>query len=75
MSYRHINAKERYCLQHLLQWGLSYREIGRRLNRHHTSIERLGSGRPLHTNLSDVLIFINTMLFQKLTYRSTLFVG
>lgn len=40
MSYRHLSAKERYILMHLLLWGLSYREIGRRLGRHHTSIAR-----------------------------------
>lgn len=40
MLYQHINAKERYTLMFLLQMKLSYREIGRRLNRSHTSILR-----------------------------------
>lgn len=40
MSYAHISSHERYVIYHLLLWGLSYREIGRRLNRHHTSISR-----------------------------------
>jgi IS30 family transposase len=40
MSYTHINAQERYVIYHLLLWGLSHREIGRRLHRHHTSIGR-----------------------------------
>lgn len=40
MSYAHISSHERYVIYHLLLWGLSYREIGRRLNRHHTTISR-----------------------------------
>jgi len=40
MSYQHISSNERYVIDHLLHWGLSYREIGRRLNRHHTTISR-----------------------------------
>ena len=40
MSYQHFTAKERHTLMYLLHWKLSYREIGRRLNRHHTSIAR-----------------------------------
>ena len=40
MSYRHVNAKERHTLMYLLHLRLSYREIGRRLGRHHTTILR-----------------------------------
>ena len=40
MSYQHFTAKERHTLMHLLYCNLSYREIGRRLCRHHTSISR-----------------------------------
>jgi transposase, IS30 family len=40
MLYQHINAKERHSLMYLLQMNLSHREIGRRLNRSHTSISR-----------------------------------
>ena len=40
MSYAHISSEERYVIYHLLLFGLSYREIGRRLNRHHTTISR-----------------------------------
>ena len=40
MSYQHLTPKERHTLMHLLYCKLSYREIGRRLNRHHTSISR-----------------------------------
>lgn len=40
MSYTHVSSHERYVIYHLLLWGLSYREIGRRLNRHHTTISR-----------------------------------
>ena len=37
MSYQHITLKERYVIYHLRLMRLSFREIGRRLNRHHTS--------------------------------------
>jgi IS30 family transposase len=40
MSYQHFTAKERHTLMHLLYCKLSYREIGCRLGRHHTSISR-----------------------------------
>ena len=40
MSYSHLNARERMSIFYLHQWGLSLREIGRRLNRSHTSISR-----------------------------------
>ena len=40
MSYSHLTLQERYVIYHLVLYGLSYREIGRRLNRHHTTIRR-----------------------------------
>lgn len=40
MPYTHLNQRERMCLFYLLQSGLSLREIGRRLNRSHTTIAR-----------------------------------
>ncbi|MDH5232943.1 MAG: helix-turn-helix domain-containing protein [Gammaproteobacteria bacterium] len=40
MPYHHLTEKERYVIEHLIIHGLSYREIGRRLNRHHTTISR-----------------------------------
>lgn len=40
MSYAHLTLQERYVIYHLVLYGLSYREIGRRLNRHHTTISR-----------------------------------
>jgi len=40
MSYKQFTAKERHTLMYLLQWKLSYREIGRRLGRNHTTISR-----------------------------------
>lgn len=40
MSYQYFTPQERYVIDHLLHFGLSYREIGRRLNRHHTAISR-----------------------------------
>ena len=40
MSYLHLTLQERYVIYHLVLYGLSYREIGRRLKRHHTTIRR-----------------------------------
>jgi transposase, IS30 family len=40
MSYTHIIEKERYVISHLKLAKLSFREIARRLGRHHTSISR-----------------------------------
>jgi transposase, IS30 family len=40
MCYNHLNQRDRMCLFYLLQSGLSLREIGRRLNRSHTTISR-----------------------------------
>lgn len=40
MSYHHLTQKERYVIYHLRLMRLSYREIGRRLGRHHTTIAR-----------------------------------
>lgn len=40
MSYTHLTEKDRYVIYHLVVFGLSLREIGRRLGRHHTTISR-----------------------------------
>ena len=40
MSYDHLHQRERMCLFYLLQSGFSLREIGRRLNRSHTTLSR-----------------------------------
>jgi len=40
MCYRHLSLQERYVIHHLKLFTLSYREIGRRLGRHHTTIGR-----------------------------------
>lgn len=40
MSYTHLALEERYVIYHLVLYGLSLREIGRRLNRHHVTISR-----------------------------------
>jgi transposase, IS30 family len=40
MSYSHLALKERYVIYHIVLYGLSLREIGQRLNRHHTTISR-----------------------------------
>ncbi len=40
MSYSHLTLQERYVIYHLVLYGLSYREIGHRLNRRRTTITR-----------------------------------
>jgi IS30 family transposase len=40
MSYTHLSRQERYFIYHMVLYGLSHREIGRRLGRHHTTIAR-----------------------------------
>jgi IS30 family transposase len=40
MSYTQLTPNDRYVIDHLVRFGLSYREIGRRLDRHHTTIMR-----------------------------------
>ncbi len=40
MTYSHLNARERLCLFYLHQAGYSCREIGRRLNRSHSTVSR-----------------------------------
>ena len=37
MSYTHLTERERYVISHLNISGISQREIGRRLNRSHTT--------------------------------------
>ncbi len=40
MSYCHLSSEERYVISHLVLYDLSLREIGRRLQRHHSTISR-----------------------------------
>jgi IS30 family transposase len=40
MSYRHLSLQDRYVIHHLRLYGLSRREIARRLGRHHSTIGR-----------------------------------
>ena len=40
MSYSHLSLNERYVIHHLRLYGLSNREIARRLDRHHSTIDR-----------------------------------
>lgn len=40
MSYCHLSLNERYVIYHLCLYGLSCREIARRLKRHHSTIDR-----------------------------------
>jgi len=40
MPYNHLSLQERYVISHLKVHGLTFREIGRRLGRHHATISR-----------------------------------
>lgn len=40
MSHCHLSARERFAIEQLLLLGLGYREIGRRLDRRHSTIQR-----------------------------------
>lgn len=40
MSYIHLTENERYVISHLSVAGFSFREIARRINRHHTTVSR-----------------------------------
>ena len=42
MSHIHRTLEERCVIDHLYLYGLSFREIGCRLGRHHTKISREG---------------------------------
>ena len=40
MPYHHFTRQEGYVISHLAVAGFSFREIGRRIGRHHASISR-----------------------------------
>jgi IS30 family transposase len=40
VSYCHLSSQERYVISHLVLYGFSLREIGRRLKRHHATLSR-----------------------------------
>lgn len=49
MSYTHLTARDRYVISHL-HGQMSYREIARRLGRHHTTISReIKRNKPPHS--------------------------
>lgn len=51
MPYSHLTLQERYVIYHLVLYGLSLREIGRRLNRHHMTISReIKRNRPTYSD-------------------------
>lgn len=59
MSYTHLSLQERYVIYHLVLYGLSYREIGRRLHRHYTAISReVKRNRPTYAD--DVVYYHET---------------
>ena len=51
MPYHHFSTEERYVISHLAIAGFSLREIGRRIQRHHTSISReIARNRPTYAD-------------------------
>ena len=40
MSYTHLTEQERYVISHLSVARFTQREIGRRINRHHSTVSR-----------------------------------
>ncbi len=51
MSYCHLSSQERYVISHLVLYGLSLREIGRRLKRHHATLSReINRNRPTYAD-------------------------
>lgn len=51
MSYSHLTLQELYIIYHLVLYGLSFRQIGRRLNRHHMTISReIKRNRPIYSD-------------------------
>jgi len=40
MPYHHFTREERYIVSHMAVAGFSFREIGRRIGKHHASISR-----------------------------------
>ena len=69
MSYFHLTSEERYVISHLALYGLSLREIGRRLNRHHTTISReIKRNRPTYAD--DAVYWCNSLvLFLELNFK------
>ena len=53
MSHCHLTSRERFAIEQLLLYGLSRREIGRRLGRHHSTIGReIGRNGSCHAGAS-----------------------
>jgi hypothetical protein len=57
MSYTHLTLEERYVIYHLVLYGLTLREIGRRLNRHHMTISReIKRNRPTYADAGQSMV-------------------
>lgn len=51
MSYGHLSSEQRYVIAHLVLYGLSLREIGRRIHRHASTISReINRNRPTYAD-------------------------
>ena len=61
MSYIHLTLEERYVIYHLVLYGLSLREIGRRLNRHHMTISREVKTQNTSSPVSIVVYYLSSL--------------
>lgn len=51
MSYSHLSSQERYVITYLVLYGLSLREISRRIHRHYTTLSReIKRNRPTYSD-------------------------
>jgi len=70
MAYKHLNIHERNLMAKLYLQGKGYREIGRLLHRHHTTISReFERYRSRYTNAYNPEISNNIALYWRLTPR------
>jgi hypothetical protein len=68
MSYCHLSSEERYVISHLVVYGLSLRQIGRRLQRHHEkkgirSSDHSSINSPFSISLDTRFLFVSNCIF------------
>ena len=71
MSYTHFTEKERYVISHLVLAKVSYREIGRRLGRHHASISReINRNRPTYADDAVYWYYVTQPVAEKRRHKA-----